>query len=183
MGGVYEQPPCSPALREGETIHSCPLHVPPSPPERTDGWSGLAPQPPPALAANTARASPKPGFLYLAGDTPALGPRYYSSAAETTGAGRPRRASAPAKLPPAPPLPPWPGAGGAEAGPLPLRGPSVRNPRHLGWGEEAFCSTAKKERSRRGAAVSQPEILFPFPHRVTCQKQTKSSSNTSPPGL
>lgn len=35
--------------------------------------------------------------------------------------------------------------------------------------------------SRRGAAVSQPEILFPFPHRVTCQKQAKSSSDTSPP--
>lgn len=37
---------------------------------------------------------------------------------------------------PAAPLPPWPGAGGAA--PLPLRGPSARNPRHPGWGAEAF---------------------------------------------
>lgn len=33
------------------------------------------------------------------------------------------------------------------AAPLPLRGPSARNPRHPGWGEEAFLFHWKKERS------------------------------------
>lgn len=42
--------------------HPCPLHVPPRPPRRTDGRSGLAPQPPPFPAASTARTSQSPDF-------------------------------------------------------------------------------------------------------------------------
>lgn len=53
-----------------------------------------------------------------------------------------------------------------------------------------FCSTAKKERSLSSLSslstwscpVSQPEILFPFPHRITCQERAEPSSDTfSPP--
>lgn len=189
LGGVYKQPPPSPTLHEGEPkqppgaalpIHNCPLRSPQSPPGRTDGRSGLAPQPPAALTANTAKASQSPNFYTWRGthqlSVPVINP------AQLKQQGQGGRA-VPALRQSRPRLPRYHlGRELAEQKQDRYRsgGPSTRNPRHPGWGAEAFCSTVKKERSRRGAAVSQPEILFPFPHRVTCQKQAKSSSNTSP---
>lgn len=64
---MYEQPPALPTAPR--CMKGCPsspweplcpskiLHIP-----RTEGWPGVALQPPPALAANAARASQSPEF-------------------------------------------------------------------------------------------------------------------------
>lgn len=148
-------------------------------PGQTAGHRAL--QPPPAPAANTARVSQRLDFSPCQGTAqlllPAINPEQLKQQ-EDKGA--------------VPEMLPWFLCSHLGAAPLPLRGPSARNPRHPGWGEEAFlfhCEEGTNDLSLPpslffstwSCPVSQPEILFPFPHRVTCRERAKSSPNTFPP--
>lgn len=132
----------------------------PREPSWMDRQTGLALQPPPAHAANTARVSQSPDFDTWRGThqllVRAINPMQLKQQEQV---GR----AVPALRQSCPRLPPWPGAGGAGAAePLPLRGPSARNPRHPGWGAEAFCSTAKKERISTWSCCFTARNSFPI---------------------
>lgn len=125
-------------------------------PGQTAGHRAL--QPPPAPAANTARVSQRLDFSPCQGTAqlllPAINPEQLKQQ-EDKGA--------------VPEMLPWFLCSHLGAAPLPLRGPSARNPRHPGWGEEAFLFHCEEGTislslplsfSRRGAAPFHSQKFF-----------------------
>lgn len=125
-------------------------------PGQTAGHRAL--QPPPAPAANTARVSQRLDFSPCQGTAqlllPAINPEQLKQQ-EDKGA--------------VPEMLPWFLCSHLGAAPLPLRGPSARNPRHPGWGEEGFLFHCEEGTislslplsfSRRGAAPFHSQKFF-----------------------
>lgn len=148
-GGDSKHPPGTPLCP------SSALHVPASLPGQTARHPTL--HPPPAPAANTTRVSQRLDFFFpLAGDTaellvPAINPEQLKQQEDND--------VVPATLPRLLCYHLGRGAGGAA--PLPLRGPSARNPRHPGWGEEDFLFHCEEGAISLSSLSLSPDVELP----------------------
>lgn len=177
--GIPNIPLCPPGAR--------PLHVPPSPPGQTAGHSSL--QPPPAPAADTARASQRPDFSPWRGTpqlpVPGINPGQLKQQEDkgAVPALRPRRPGCPATTL----------AGSWRSCSVTAPGPLRQESQASGLGRGGFFVPLRRRNDLSPSLplsllfdvelprFSQPEILFPFPHRVTCRERAESSSRHIPP--